>query len=282
MENVHVINMDKDVARFKTSFQLLDKLGYNVIRYPGIDATKIDLSVYNIGQATKGMIGCSLSHTGLMKKLLDSSLEYIIVAEDDVTPKRFASELKPFMKLVPNDYDLVQLGCEFHCSEQPTIQDRLMSITSPLPKVVKVNNEVSRIWNFSGSHFYIISRKGAKKLLDNIKNNHSHHIDARISSFKDIVIYSATRPFGHAALTGLCTDSNNFGLSRSNTSVKKELCLLDKIKISEIRTLGYALFLPNTFGFTGLLLSMFDVIILILLTITLIYFIAVVIKRKAT
>lgn len=277
MENVYLVNMDKDIVRLKTSTKLLNLQGYNVIRYPGIDVTTLDLSSYKIENATNGIIGCSLAHTGLMQKLLDSSFEYIIISEDDIVPKRPASDIKAFMKLVPKDYDVIHIGCEFGCNVTPTLQDRFVNMYFSAPPAIKVNDEVVKSYLFIGTHFYIVSRKGATKILDSIGNDHSNHIDIRISQVKDIIIYSATKPFGHAALTGLCTDSN---IVNGGTSVKKELCLLDNIRISESRTIGYILFAPFSHDVLGLRVSAYDIFIFILLGIAVVYFLVLIKNRK--
>jgi GR25 family glycosyltransferase involved in LPS biosynthesis len=278
MVEVYVINMDKDASRLEKSSSYLTKFGFEVIRSPGVDVQTIDRSAYFVGNATDGMIGCSLAHTRLFQKLIDSTKEYMIIAEDDIVCDRYASELEVFLKHVPKDFDVIHLGCELAgCTATPAIKDRFFSMYLGLPMTTKINDEVMRLHMFIGCHFYMISRAGAKKILASVQNDHSSHIDLHISYVKDIIIYSAAKPFGHPELTGLCTNSN---IVNGSASVKKELCFLDHIMISENRTIGYALFTPLDRSVFGLRLSLFDMLIVLVLLLAVIYFFTILSLRN--
>ena len=262
MVGIYVINMDRDKERLERASQRLGDSGYRMIRVSGTDVSKEDVSMYHTGNAPKGVVGCSISHLKILEAFVRSpcSGPWILIGEDDVIPLRHASELQEFMNRVPEDFDVVHLGCEFDCSSKSNLLQKSIGVITVGPgykSSAPVSESVNRMHSFVGAHMYIASRKGAKKILEDIKNDRSVHIDKRIGKVPNIVIYSAASPFSTTEITGLCTGSNIIG----NSGVKRLFCWLDNIYITSTRTLGYALFVKMN----GLVpFSVFDCIVFLL------------------
>jgi GR25 family glycosyltransferase involved in LPS biosynthesis len=102
-----------------------------------------------------GEIGCYLSHTNIWKKIINKNYNNCIIFEDDVIPNKDYKKIIEYIENVPEDYDIAYLGWWSR-------------------KNMNFNND--SIWlstnfknepNVLGLYSYIISNKGAKKLLSN-------------------------------------------------------------------------------------------------------------------
>lgn len=230
---VRVINMDKDTARWKKSSTSLLEKGFVPVRFRAIDDAKT------------GYEGCSRSHIEVIRRFYETTNDpFVIVAEDDVIPLATANEVSDFLSTnVPSDADLVRLACLIGCS--PTIQNvpEMYSRIVRGVKVEVVSNGLNRTTALVSTAMYAVTRKGARKILDD-GIDHTDHIDKRIANVKDIIIYGAWPSLATYEYTGACTDSNNI-----STSDKHGLfCWLDKIHVGGNFSLGYVMCLPYRFG----------------------------------
>lgn len=116
--------------------------------------------------ATPHAIGCALSHLEIWKKILnegEDNKNYFIV-EDDVIMQNedgFSKNLTESLKKVPDDYDILYLGC-FGCVENHT----LLNYLHKNKKYVQVNDHISIPRNVIGTHAYIVNKRGCQKLVD--------------------------------------------------------------------------------------------------------------------
>lgn len=101
-----------------------------------------------------GEIACYLSHIRVLKQFLRSKEDYVIVFEDDLEKnnKEFVHEkINNIIQTVPKNFDIIYLGryndlCVFNKS---------------------INKYLYRTYYSTGMHSFIISRKGANKILKN-------------------------------------------------------------------------------------------------------------------
>jgi len=102
---------------------------------------------------TWGAVGCYLSHYSLWKMLYEKDKDYFLIFEDDIT---FASDFKEkfdkLMKNIPEDTDMVFLDLAWSETSEKTKYENLDQVKG----------------QFFGLHAYIITRNGAKKLLEKI------------------------------------------------------------------------------------------------------------------
>jgi GR25 family glycosyltransferase involved in LPS biosynthesis len=112
----------------------------------------------------RGMIGCALSHMKLWIDLLeDQKSDEYLVLEDDVTfANKFSAKLDHVkMVLEGRQWDVVFLGHSTYIDDPKNKLDKL-------PTVEMWSRSKSKALSMGGTFGYIISKSGAKKILDNI------------------------------------------------------------------------------------------------------------------
>jgi len=117
-----------------------------------------------------GEIGCALSHSKVWQKIVDDNLQNCLVLEDDALKilPGFEYIVSDLMKKLPDDWDIFLLGFK-------TLKDTCQQI----------NDDIYKVKDFVLFHSYIINKKGAKKLLDNLPVNAP--VDTFVSSISDKV-----------------------------------------------------------------------------------------------
>jgi GR25 family glycosyltransferase involved in LPS biosynthesis len=123
------------------------------------------------------VIGCALSHIQLWKDLLKGNNDHYLIYEDDVEfVGNYEWKLFSVMQSLEYNYDVLFLGHSV-CYEN-TLEHRLEH-NDPLPVLENmVNYIIPSRTSYVGLFSYIISRSGAKKLLDHIdKHGVAHGLD---------------------------------------------------------------------------------------------------------
>lgn len=171
----YIISLKKDQNRYIQSMKYLQDAGINnVKKFEAIDGNELELTLDNIGYKhpyvnvslssqynlyngrtkfrelpSKGALGCYLSHVTLWKKLLESNNDYMLIFEDDIIPldNNLDDKINKLI-LEKDDFDILLLGYK--------IEDK---------ETIKVSDNLSRCTFFVLLHSYIISKKGAEKLL---------------------------------------------------------------------------------------------------------------------
>jgi collagen beta-1,O-galactosyltransferase len=187
---VYVINMAKNVARmnhFAVQYNRSDLAALPFTRFEAVNGSKLGDHMKDLvspkvwlgmnylsqmkmrageGQLTPGMIGCYLSHYGIFQEIVDLSLPYAVIFEDDtmINPNIYKKAIGPAVTeqvgVYPADWDIVLLG----------------HICKRCERVAGFNN-VTRALYFWGTHGYIISQKGAQKMLANREQEITMQID---------------------------------------------------------------------------------------------------------
>ena len=138
----------------------------------------------------KSSIGIAMSHIKAWEEFLLTKKKNALVFEDDVVfTKNFKKEFDTDMQNVPNDFDLFYLGC-FGCTNTINIYT-IAGTTSNLINLNSgnINKYINKPSFILATHAYVISRKGAKKLITHFKNNISYHLDFVIQTLiRDNVI----------------------------------------------------------------------------------------------
>lgn len=156
-----IINLDRCLERYEETHQLMQEAGFtNIIRYSAIDGWSMNEKFFkklNIYQDLHpGQKGCAASHLLLWEKFSkdDSEKEFLFVCEDDMLPHSNFSILFPmFWKAVPKDFDIFMVGCEYMKRITEEEKEELI-ISTPS----------------QNTHAYIVSKKGAQKLLNSYKS----------------------------------------------------------------------------------------------------------------
>ena len=113
---------------------------------------------------TKGEFGCAWSHLALLKQLSASNTNYYLILEDDVELVKSLDELSVLLHHIPSDADMCHLA---------------KSDCYPFQMMKPVNayfNECEKRF-FNKTTAYLISQKGARKVLAYAANNINVPID---------------------------------------------------------------------------------------------------------
>ena len=137
--------------RYNKTCEFLKERGFtNIKRFEAVDGYNTPVEFFqqlNIVAGSPGEKGCAASHILLWKAFVEGykDREFLFVCEDDILPHQDFAKLFPlYWKETPADFDLVMVG---------------NWIDSPSEALVIVQPTFQ-------THAYIITRKGAKKLLD--------------------------------------------------------------------------------------------------------------------
>lgn len=123
-----------------------------------------------------GLIGCWLSHFSLWKHIVENKETNVLILEDDAYPTKNFYKLKDIWKEIPENWDIVFLGCQGSCDQAEIIQYLYKLITGKNNKFISKHVMIP-IFPL-GFHGYMISYKGAKKLITHPKlQKVSYHID---------------------------------------------------------------------------------------------------------
>lgn len=174
--SIYVISLDTETgrARLDRLGRHLTKLGLSFHVQPGVHGKyltpdKVAAMATPICGAlcTPAMLGCGASHVAVWRRLIASGAPYAMVLEDDT---ELVPDIRDHLEVVVTsmrpDTDMVLLGC-FVCGTSP--RSVPASQQSLVPK--------SR---FAGTHAYIVTQRGAKRLLQ-LVDPVPYHIDTTIS-----------------------------------------------------------------------------------------------------
>jgi len=144
-----------------------------------------------------------VSHYNLWKYISENNLDNVLILEDDAEPiKNFNKELKNLLASVPNDYDIVYLRCCGSCSNLGNVYYKLLFSEGNK----NYNEKLTKPKYPLCTHAYLISNKGARKLLkyDEMKKV-NYHIDHILAMY----IYTKANFKLYASKTSLITQSTD-------------------------------------------------------------------------
>jgi len=160
-----IINLKRRKDRFNLTIPRIFNIGYkNIYRFEAVDGQDEEL-IYNEWAIldnpqfnpkdinfinTRGAQGCILSHIKLWKYIIDNNIEFATVFEDDIIFHQHWNEIvNKYITETPNDYDIIYMGGQMEYVMGDPISSTMVWCT----------------------HAYIISLKGAKKILKAILNH---------------------------------------------------------------------------------------------------------------
>lgn len=188
-----VVNLDRAADRWAEVSKVMQEAGLDVERLSAVDGKKLtqeELLKESTRMAMflqpKGVIGCYLSHKKFWQKVVDEGYESAVIFEDDV---RLVSDFKERLihnlqmlksdENVDRDYDVILLGAigRVHPDGKDGIGVRIFSTyiggNRPLQRLSETLIQPRRP---AGTHAYIVSQKGARKLLELCKKA-TFHVD---------------------------------------------------------------------------------------------------------
>ena len=137
------------------------------------------LDRWSIYLSSQGQIGCYLSHLQILKNFVLSKQKYCLIFEDDIhLKKNFKIDLRDALQECPEDWDLLYLYANPN-------QKKLSTYIKGKKYILKA----PRLWHTCA---YLVSQKGAKKIINNIQPMRANPID---EYFGDLVDQKKLRAF---------------------------------------------------------------------------------------
>ena len=208
MENittVYVINLKKDAERRARMEGNLSQAGIHATFVQGIYGKDLTIkereetcTPFCAKFCTPGAIGCGLSHKKVWQMIVEKGEPASIVMEDDIV---FHPEFKEVLVKVfhdlPSQWDYVYLGCLGACdiNRRYDVFDTALSILGGNRKQrqQRLSDTLFVPDAPTGTHCYMISQAGAKKLLRLIPKIYQHIDISILPLFNQLNIY-ATNP----------------------------------------------------------------------------------------
>ncbi len=186
--NTYIVNLKRRPDRKSNVEAIFKKYGIqNYSFFEAVDGKELqpsqELSRLFAGNDfgnKRGVIGCALSHLALWMSLYRSEYPYYIIFEDDIrVPPSFTSDYTNASKWF-GKYDVLFLGYHIQKGHEQKIQQ---GKGEPIP--------LERSTFIGGTFGYVITKKGAEKLLIYIQQNGiKHGIDYLMKLVPDLEIWS--------------------------------------------------------------------------------------------
>lgn len=188
----YVVNLDYRTDRWEAFKKLEEPKFLDYVRFSAIDGKKLvpNKQLQRIFEGNdyimrQGMVGCAMSHIKLWIQLLTSSADAYCIFEDDITfVPNFRDKFLHLYNNLPADWDVCFLG--HHLWKKFKTDDNFDKEVFPV--VEKWNVIQSLTYSMGGTGGYLISKKGAKGLLEFInKTGMTNGIDTMQQKAADVV-----------------------------------------------------------------------------------------------
>jgi GR25 family glycosyltransferase involved in LPS biosynthesis len=213
---VYAVNLDSRPDRWEETSKECEKVGFNVVRIPGVDGQKLPESEVNrfmnsvhnnLGPETlrPGMaaskLGAHLAQINLLKRATEDDHDLTFMLEDDVVfVEGFSALLKARLPYIPENWEILTMGA---------IHWR---------KPIEVGGGVWRVRGCWSAHALLLTRTGRSRLLEAMEKMDAP-IDETWRPFAEEGVFYALHPplatqrAGHSDITGRWTDPYKEGRS---------------------------------------------------------------------
>lgn len=216
---------------------------------------------------SKGVIGCALSHLFLWQRIANGPDDYVFIFEDDVIFEgNFAEKWKLALQNVPRDFDLLYFGGFGHGFDK---EDKLTNIYSLFglqhESSMMINSLIGKPKSIFATHAYVISKSGARKLVEELDGKIYTHIDFCLNN-----LYINDKIVAYCTVPRVCFQSSTDNGKSENVSSAHPKVLNDilcKQYIDKHVTYSYVttLSLFNIVGFDVTLSSILMLVLGVLL-----------------
>jgi GR25 family glycosyltransferase involved in LPS biosynthesis len=149
------------------------------------------------------MIGCTMSHKKVWKKIVENNDKYAIVMEDDcVLTDSFQQDLRLVLnELIPKNPDFIYLGCFGACNDDKKYDWITLLQKYSIFYSIKNRSNFSGIYSYVpetpfGFHCYIISKECAKYLLRQIEKV-EYQVDVTfLKHTRDLKVFASKKKLG--------------------------------------------------------------------------------------
>jgi GR25 family glycosyltransferase involved in LPS biosynthesis len=187
--SVFYLNLARRTDRNEHCIKEIDKAGFkNITRIEAIDATthvfsEKELSYFKNADFlnkdfTIGIMCNFLGHMMMWKKIIDDDLDYAIICQDDVYfVNGVMADIDNILKNMPNDTEIVEIGFHELASGSYFVPYNIHSQSSFMTFMrlydSSVNGYIGKLRRNVNpcSLCYILTKKGAKELLEHTEKN---------------------------------------------------------------------------------------------------------------
>ena len=161
---VLLINLDRDTQRLERSRRLLEASRVPFERIQGVlGSARPDLASAHLTRngsvKTKGTLGCFLSHVRAWEACVESGSDWTLVLEDDAA----------LMMPLPPSFRFLELPdcdvCFVNRRNEPDFPD---ASEARILRLADAVSRKSRDWRAPGTDGYLVSRRGARRLLERV------------------------------------------------------------------------------------------------------------------
>lgn len=170
---IYLINLARSQDRRAMMEAQLEKLGiHNYTIWPAVEGASLDLDrcdaydgkmrrLFFGRDLTASEVGCLLSHRSVYEHMVREGIDYAIVLEDDCVLSEDFQEIVAQLQKLPVKWDLVRF----------ISRDKVSKQCMPIARFFK-HYMLARITGYpGGAYAYLLSQKGAKKLLSKMQKN---------------------------------------------------------------------------------------------------------------
>ena len=178
IDKIYVVNLDKRQDRFNSLIEAEPYLKDVIERIPAIDGKTLRLNkfIYKLFEHNtfgwkKSVMGCSLSHMKIWSNIIKESGNMTLVLEDDVRfNKDWISICNKSISNIPNDADILYIGGVLPPNKAalPLCLNKINEYWSDIIPNTFFSSQSNPIFHFC-TYSYIITKKGAEKLLQYLK-----------------------------------------------------------------------------------------------------------------
>lgn len=187
-----VVNLPKHEARFEGVKQQLDEAGVKFERIGAVvgkqlspEERRSNVTALARVLITPGMMGCFLSHRRCWERCVELNEDLLVFEDDILLEPEFSKRVCAAMDDLPEDWDVMLIGA-LGCVH-PERKYGLLWLIHFLPSLVflpfsgnrwkpRVSSAVHVPLRPAGTHAYVISPAGARKLLDACPKA-NYHVD---------------------------------------------------------------------------------------------------------
>ena len=179
----------EQMTKLKIDYEFFDAVDGNKLSHTYVSKFKIQKGEICLGRPlTSGELGCVFSHLHVYEKMLEENIEKLIVLEDDTQLDDAFAVLINNLNYAPLQWDLLYLGYWATFKGMPLFGKNIYPLslwesrTLPLPAAATSTKYRigPPIASLSGSYAYAITKKGAEKLIQQIKNSPVLPADVRL------------------------------------------------------------------------------------------------------
>jgi hypothetical protein len=176
VDQVYVINMDKDVERMKTFDEQMVRNGIRYKRISAVKGTDVKhnkhITEFCKIYCTDGIKGCALSHRLIWDDMVNNNYSRVCIFEDDaLLSETFRADFPEIWKELPTTFDLFFMGCNMKCGDKHTFS-KLIVLAEGNKPAKHISPSMLKVGGTVGTHGYMISRHCAELFLEEKINTH--------------------------------------------------------------------------------------------------------------